>query len=340
MRWGGIKMFDKDKCNVCGDCLTNCAYVDYTKEQAVAEMEALISGKPASILSSCITCMACHEYCEKGAQPFDLISAMQEKTQALKVPAEIHAFFDQIEKTPSQVSWGTHRKTIVSLCTLEPFMSPAYAAHPMFDGLTVVKGGEYFCHLAKLHLARPGAMETSGRQFMAALHALEADEIIFFHDECYAMVHKMATNYAEEVSFKATHLLEHITTYLRRHPAAATRQGLKAAYQRPCSSRLVPHAEKMLDDFLAVSGVTRVARRYDRKHALCCGSALKGLGRPEAFQKYQALNLMDAKENGAEAMVYLCPLCGVSLSDACREHGLECLSVMDLVPVDSGNRDR
>ena len=196
------------------------------------------------------------------------------------MPEQTLAFFDQIEAMPSQVKWGTHKKKVLSLCAIEPFISPAYLAHPMFDGLTIVKGRDYFCHLVKLHLAQPGAMEASGRQFMAALREFSADEIIFFHDECYAMVHKMVHDYGEHISFKITHILEHICDYLGQHPEATSRQGLKVAYQRPCSSRLIPNAEKMIDDVFHLSGVIRVDRLYDRKNALCCGSALKGLGRP------------------------------------------------------------
>lgn len=326
-------MFDKTKCDVCGDCLTGCAYVDYSQQQAVAEIEALLAGKPADILSACITCMACNEYCEKGAQPFDLISAQQEKTKALQVPDQTQAFFNQIEQMPSQMSKGTNKNKILSLCAIEPVISPVYPAHPMFDGLTVIKGGDYFCHIAKLHLAQPSVMETSGKKFMAALRKLSADEIIFFHDECYVMVHKMVDEFGEELPFKATHLLEHINNYLRHHPSTMPRKGLKIAYQRPCSSRLAPNTEDMLDEFFALTGVVRVDRKYDRKYALCCGSALAGLGRMDALPRFQSMNLMDAKENGAEAMVYLCPMCGVSLSAGCRENNLECLSVMDLVPM-------
>lgn len=325
-------MFKPDKCDLCGDCLTGCSYVDYSHQQAVVEFKALLAGKPAEILFSCVTCMACNEYCKNGAQPFDLITTLQETNRTLSVPEQTRAFFDQIEMIPTDQHWGTHKKKIVSLCTIEQFIPPVHLGHPMFDGLTVVKGRDYFCHLAKLHLAQPGAMEVAGRQFMAALRELSADEIIFFHDECYAMVHKMAHDYGEQISFKATHVLEHISDYLRRNPGKTPRQGLKIAFQRPCSSRLVPDAEKMIDQVFNLSGVIRVDRLYDRKNALCCGSALNGLGRLDAARKYQELNLLDAKNKGAEAVVYLCPMCGASLSQACQEHGLECLFIMDLCP--------
>jgi Fe-S oxidoreductase len=275
--------------------------------------------------------MACNEYCEKGARPFDLISARQEAARALAVPGETLAFFEQIEQMPSQVLPGTNKKKVLSLCALAPVLSPAHIAHPLFSGLTVAQGGDYFCHIAKLHLAQPSVLETIGRKFIENLQHLQADEIVFFHDECYAMVHKMIHDFGYEVSFKPIHLLEHINDYLRRQPAAIVRQNLKVAYQRPCSSRLGPDTEQLLDDFFSLTGAERVNRKYDRKNALCCGSALAGLGRMEAARDFQILNLQDAKENGAEAIIYLCPMCGVSLATACHDLDLKCLSVMELI---------
>jgi len=324
-------MFDTSKCDLCGDCLVACPYVDYSPAQATAAMDALIAGRPAGILSQCITCMGCNEYCEKEARPFDLISARQETASALTVPGETLAFFEQIEHMPSKVLPGADKKRVLSLCALAPVLSPATIAHPLFDGLTIAQGGDYFCHIAKLHLAQTSVLETAGRKFIENLLKLQADEIVFFHDECYAMVHKMIDDFGYELPFKPIHLLEHITDYLRRCPEGFVRQHLKVAYQRPCSSRLGPETEQLLDDFFALTGAERVDRKYDRKNALCCGSALAGLGRMEAARDFQILNLQDAKENGAEAIVYLCPMCGVSLAKACHDFNLNCLSVMELI---------
>jgi len=56
-------MWDGSKCDLCGDCLVKCLYVDYDKDKAVAEIKALMEGKKAEILSKCVTCCACREYC-------------------------------------------------------------------------------------------------------------------------------------------------------------------------------------------------------------------------------------------------------------------------------------
>ena len=73
-------MWNAEKCNLCGDCLTKCLYIDYDKEKAAAQIKLLMEGKEAEILNKCIACFACNEYCPTGADPFDLITRMQEKT--------------------------------------------------------------------------------------------------------------------------------------------------------------------------------------------------------------------------------------------------------------------
>jgi len=59
-------MFDRSKCDLCGDCLVKCLYVNYDRKKAVQEMTALIEDREAEILKECITCVACNEYCTKG----------------------------------------------------------------------------------------------------------------------------------------------------------------------------------------------------------------------------------------------------------------------------------
>ena len=46
-------MFDRSKCDLCGDCLVECLYVSYDRDKAVQEMTALIEDKQAEILKEC-----------------------------------------------------------------------------------------------------------------------------------------------------------------------------------------------------------------------------------------------------------------------------------------------
>jgi hypothetical protein len=38
------RMWGASKCNLCGDCLVKCLYVDYDKDKAVAKIKAIMEG--------------------------------------------------------------------------------------------------------------------------------------------------------------------------------------------------------------------------------------------------------------------------------------------------------
>jgi len=85
----------------------------------------------------------------------------------------------------------------------------------------------------------------------------------------------------------------------------------------------------MLDELFALIGVERVARRYDREDALCCGALAWYVNR-ERSMRVVDMNLIDAKAHGAEAMVFLCPLCYMSLAPYCKGYGLAPIFIIDL----------
>ncbi len=62
-------MWEALKCDLCGDCLVKCQYVNYGREKAAAEIQLLMEGKRAEILEKCVTCCGCREFCPKGADP-------------------------------------------------------------------------------------------------------------------------------------------------------------------------------------------------------------------------------------------------------------------------------
>ena len=77
-------MWDALKCDLCGECLANCRYVDYDTDRAVSEIRLLMAGKEADILKACITCVSCNDYCPTGADPSNLIFKMQEALERLE----------------------------------------------------------------------------------------------------------------------------------------------------------------------------------------------------------------------------------------------------------------
>jgi Fe-S oxidoreductase len=321
-------MFDESRCDLCGDCLTRCHYVDYDREKAVSEMSSLIQMKNTEILKKCITCAACNEYCEKGAMPFDLINQLQEKFRALPIPERTVDWFSKLSYMSSNVIEGDPTKPALSICTMEPTLPPGTLESRFFEGMKVAKGGDFFCFIGAIHIGEENPVKENAKRFVDSIASLGSKEVVFIHDDCYAMLAKVK-EYGIDVPFKAIHIIEHLLNYLKGNREAVIKLNRRIAYQRPCASRYTPEKEPMLDELFQVIGIERVKRKYDRTDALCCGGLFSRI-MPEKVKWFQDRNLKDAKKSGAEAVVFLCPLCIMSLGVRCDDYGLQPVLITDL----------
>lgn len=321
-------MWDATKCDLCGDCLVRCQYVDYDLEKAIAQIKDLMEGKEADILGACVTCCACNEICPTGANPFDLINGLQEQYHSIPISEKMRKFMDAGGTMPTALIPGDGSKPALSLCVMEPPLPEGAIGGGMFDGMTVAKGGEYFCYLGYVHIGMESPLKSHARSFVDALSRLESEEIVFLHADCHAMLTKMP-EYGVEVPFKATHIVEYMRDYLKAHPGDITPLNRKIAYQRPCASRYSPDVEPALDELFDLMGVERVERQYDRESALCCGGMFSRID-PDRINPIVEANIEDAVTSGGEGMVFLCPLCLHALAGPVAAQGLKPLFITQL----------
>ena len=330
-------MFDLSKCDSCGDCLVRCQYVDYDRSKAIQEITALIEGKDAEILRECTTCMACNEYCEKGANPYDLVLQLQEEKDVLPLSEEQLKMFTAQENFPGQVIEGDPDKPALSLCTMKNRLPEDVIEGRMFDGLTIVDGGEYYCYILHLHLARESYFRKNIQKFIDSLASLNKKEVVLIHDDCYSTATTKAREYGIKVPFRPVHIIEYLLNYLKKRADSITRLNKKIAYQRPCISRYTPEKEHMLDELFELIGVHRVPRKYDRQDALCCGAPFMAK-EPDKGLKLVDKNITDAVGYRADAMVILCPICWMRLSQPCRERGLPPIYLTNLCRMALGEK--
>jgi Fe-S oxidoreductase len=321
-------MWNADKCNFCGECLTRCQYVNYDKEKAIHDIKALMKGERADIISSCVTCCACREYCPTGADPYDLVLRMQEKYNAFPVSPEGVAGFDMISSIPSEVIPGEADKPVLSLCAMERSIPPGAIEGQLFKGLTIAKGGDYFCLIGYVHVGKESPIEKNARKFIDNIAAL-GKEVIFLHDDCYAMVHAKVKDYGIKVPFKYMHILEYLRNYLRDNRSKITPLGKKLAYQRPCASRYTPEKDVFVDEIFSLIGADRPHRKYERENALCCTGSFARVY-PQLGAEVQAKNIDDAIQCGADALITLCPVCDRVLRKPSAEHGLRKIYITHL----------
>jgi Fe-S oxidoreductase len=71
----GFDFFRAEDCDLCGDCLVRCPYINLTRAEAVDEMKRLIAGEPTRKVSKkCISCYACDAFCPRDCHPYELIT--------------------------------------------------------------------------------------------------------------------------------------------------------------------------------------------------------------------------------------------------------------------------
>ncbi len=188
-------MFHSEKCDECGDCLIQCQYVDYSQEQAIQEIHALKEGNDADILKECITCMACNEHCSKGANPYDLIVKLHEEKHIRLVPAEKVALIERtLSSVPNEISEGDPDKPALNLCVMEHAYPSNMTEGRLFDGLTQVKGSNYFSRIVYLHTGMESRVREHAQSYIDNLARLNKPEIIFVHDDCYTLAAKKHPN--------------------------------------------------------------------------------------------------------------------------------------------------
>jgi hypothetical protein len=322
-------MWDESKCDRCGDCFTDCLYVDWDRDKAMAEISRLVETGESEILRACVTCCGCNEFCEKGADPWDLILKRQEETGCLTILPKPPAMFELAASLPSSVEKGEPGRPAISLCVME-HMSRDLLQGRIFQGLTVIKGGDYFCRIGYLHIGREAPVREHARRVVETLAATGEKEIVCFHEDCYALLSGIAPGYGIPVPFRPVHFFEFLHSALKEHEKEVRKLNLSVAYQRPCASRYSGDKDPLLDEIFRRIGVTRVDREYDRKTALCCGGPLLARGDRDGALALANRNLEDAVKHGAQYLAYLCPMCSQTLRFSCELIGLSRIGVSDL----------
>ena len=324
-------MFDKEKCTLCGECLMKCPYLAYPEEKAKQEFQKLIDGEPTPVTADCITCAACNMFCPEGANPFDLINDRQEETGTFILNEQAQGFFKMSNRMKSEIIEGEPGKPVMNLCVMD--MLPGVIEGQLFEGLTLLKGGEYFDYFGLIHAGTPSVIKDNAQTFVDNLTKIGAEEIICYHDDCYAMLTNKVKEYNIALPFKPISIIEYLRDYVREHENQIKKLNLKIAYQQPCSSRYTFEKDTILDELFELIGAERVNRKYDRLGALCCGYSQDSMVNvsKEVLTEWRMKNIMDAKDAGAEAMVFLCPVCILGLRSRAKAQGLEPYIISNLV---------
>jgi Fe-S oxidoreductase len=336
-------MWDASKCNLCGDCLVKCRYVDYDKDRAVAEIKLLMEGKDAEILSKCTTCMACMDYCPTGADPADLIFRVQETIGTSPIVTVGKPVLEALKKgieghgEPSQMIPGDPDKPVLSFDSFQFNQFPEGTLDSqLFKGMTVIRGYDYANLAGNVHMGGESFVGTYGQRVLDNLAKL-GKEIVFIHNEGFVLPEVKAKEYGFKVNFKYMHLFKYLRNYLRDHKDEVTTLNKRIAYQANCATRWMHEYDTFLDEIFQRVGVERPARQYERLDALCCTGPLIYTDRQLAVDT-QKRNFEDAIASGAEAIITSCPICYGVFKRPSAQFGLPNIFITDLCRIALGGK--
>ena len=328
-------MFIEENCILCGECFTQCHWIEADHDTAEQWMQEIIDGKNSEVLQQCVTCYSCNERCPQEANPFDRIAELQDKYRSL-LPDKALAQLERQFEFKGQLADTPQADRIMSVCIFGRTHQSLMQGE-LYD-LPQVGGKPYFCWIMLGHAGAVSIQKARAQQFVNRLAATEAEEIVCFHDDCYTMLTREAPDYGIEVPFRPVHLTEYLADYLEANQDRITPLNMEMAYQRPCASKLTPEKEPHIDRLFELAGVRRVDRFYDRENGMCCGGAptLLQIGDPDNNRK---MNLSDALNYGAKAMVCLCPMCMEQLNPIASEMNLPLIFIGDIARMALGEID-
>jgi len=334
-------MFDSSNCASCEgiDCLMKCQWIAFDNiDDARAEQMKMINGEDSRVLSECLTCFACDEYCPHGSHPFDMKVELQEKYNSHNIPTKIVEMMINRYTPHDEVRFKEidPEKPVLNKCAFVK----THAKHmegPMFD-MQYVAGLDYFCNMLYHHVERDSMVKERVQIIIGNIVKQGIKEMICFHDECYGLYASYCPRNNIEVPFKPIHLFEYVYNYLKEHESDITKLNMKIAYQRNCSNRFIPETDQWVDKICDLIGVERVAREFDREDALCCGASFPMLGGGKLTRPTQNKNVKDMLDHGAEAAVFNCGMCMEALAAKTERKGLKNYLLSDLARMALGEQ--
>jgi len=320
-------------------CLMKCQYMKFgDNKEAHEEMLRLINGEDTRILQECQTCYACEEYCPYGNHPYYLICERREAKGIYTAPRPITKQWINMTQMQGKYMVGEVKERAISLCYI-PTLGPL-AQGEIFAGLSssVVFGAEFMCPAVHTHFAKMSVVKERLPKVVENIVKLGVKEIICLHDECYGTFTSIAKAYGIEVPFTPIYYMDYLLERLRDLRDRIRPLHLKAAYQRPCSNRLIPDKNRLVKEILDFIGVELVSRTYEGENALCCGEVIRSISGYRLADDIQERNLSDMVQAGAEYCVFNCPACMTVLSEKAKKKGLKPVHIVELCQMAIGEK--
>jgi Fe-S oxidoreductase len=312
--------------------------MSFGKNEAHAEMMKVVKGENSRVLQGCLTCYACEEYCQRGNHPFYLISERREAKGIYTAPRPITNQWINMTQMQGKQMVGKIKEKAISSCFI-PALGGMVSGEIFKDlAWSIVFGAEFMCPAVHTHFAKMSVIKERLPIVMENFKKLGVQEVICLHDECYGTYTSIAPAYGMEVPFKPIYYMDFLLERLKGMKDKIKPLNIKAAYQRPCSNRLIPDKHPVAKQILDLIGVELPGREYQDEKCLCCADILRSIAGYRLANDVQQRNIEDMLKTGAGYCVFNCPACQSTLSDKVSKKGLKPVHIIDLCKMAIGEK--
>ncbi|MGB9668235.1 MAG: heterodisulfide reductase-related iron-sulfur binding cluster [Thermosulfidibacteraceae bacterium] len=320
--------FDPEKCLACESmsCLKKCIHLNYNDARIKEEIKKLANGEYSSVLDDCTNCYGCEENCPYDNHMFYRIVELQEKFDVRKVSDSVREELIKRYEPEGEFVPKSVGGKFVHICLFPHLKDLVYKG--FFDGFEVVRGRHLFCNVVYLHYGMISVIKERIPVIIENMKKLEAEIFVFFHDECYGFYNSLLRAYGVEVPFRYVHLFEYLRDFLKAN--SPKKLDIDVIYQRPCSNRLSPHIDKVVDEVFELIGVRRVNRYYDRDRALCCGASFVLSKEQDKVAYYRDKQKEDMFKFDTSWVIFNCPMCKSTLEGIVLDLGKKPLMLIEL----------
>ncbi len=328
--------FKYNDCDLCGQCLERCEYMDLGHEQAVDEIGRLVRGEPAPIVADkCTSCYACNTFCPNDCHPYELIiGSWNERYKKNGLPVRVSYLMPDSSpnfRTDIVDKLGPRDRHLHDKWTKTQPEGP-YVIYPGCNALVLphlldldflrdipVSGDFHLC-CGEMYF-RMGLFDVVERTAQRLTEYYRGRDIGTMLFVCPAGLNMfrnvLPKQFGAKFSFKTMYLGKYILDRIRQGSVKITTMlDRKVAVHDSCHGRLL-HDEvtETARRLYSIMGLDVLEVEPNRQQGLCCGMAA-GCNRYRPDDIYQAcsMQLKRVHKTGAKELAVYCGGCQLLMS--------------------------
>ena len=323
--------YSRERCELCGECLSRCPVVRANHEEAPGMVRALAAGEHlGEVLDRCTGCMSCDAFCSSGASPYGLLleryherylergiprvfcNAMPQR-EGPNIWRSLERWLSPREKQ-DLASWSSPpsgEEVLFLGCNQR--LTPYIADARLFDDIEIFSDpdeccGEYYLRLGLIEEARRKAASLALR-----FRELGVKKVVAFCPACQNTMQNLAPRLlGVDFDVEVTGLVDWLAGRLASGEIVPVKRMTGAvAVQDPChASGLGPGAIESVRDLLRLLGLTVTEFDNSGMRAECCGlGASLGRYRLRDVVKTGARRSIQSRGTGAALTCAWCNGC-------------------------------